>query len=66
MAVSGLLDPRSSERSGAEGEPGRVCHMTRVMKRHPYIRYRRERFVSMSSTFCIVGIGLRSETKNLC
>ena len=26
----------------AEGEPGRFCHMTRVMKRHPYIRYRHE------------------------
>ena len=50
----------------AEGEPGRFCHMIRVMKRHPYIRYRHERFVSMSSTLCIVGIGLRSETKNLC
>ena len=50
----------------AEGEPGRFCHMTRVMIRHPYIRYRHERFVSMSSTLCIVGIGLRSETKNLC
>ena len=49
----------------AEGEPGRFCHMTRVMIRHPYIRYRHE-LVSMSSTLCIVGIGLRSETKNLC
>ena len=37
--------------------------MTRIMIRHPYIRYRHERFVSMSSTLCIVGIGLRSETK---
>ena len=26
----------------AEGEPGRFCHMTSVMLRHPYIRYRRE------------------------
>ena len=25
----------------AEGEPGRFCHMTSVMLRHPYIRYRR-------------------------
>ena len=27
----------------AEGEPGRFCHMTSVMLRHPYIRYRRGR-----------------------
>ena len=26
----------------AEGEPGRFCHMTSVMLRHPYIRYRRD------------------------
>ena len=27
----------------AEGEPGRFCHMTSVMLRPPYIRYRRGR-----------------------
>ena len=48
----------------AEGEPGRFCHMTSVMLRHPYIRYRRGRTASMSLYLCIVGIGLRSETKN--
>ena len=50
----------------AEGEPGRFCHMTSVMLRHPYIRYRRGRTASMSLYLCIVGISLRSETKNLC
>ena len=39
------------------------CHMTSVMLRHPYVRYRRGRTVSMSLYLCIVGIGLRSETK---
>ena len=27
----------------AEGEPGRFCHMTRVMQRHPYLSCRRGR-----------------------
>ena len=31
----------------AEGEPGRFCHMTSVMLRHPYIRYRRGRSHSL-------------------
>ena len=32
----------------------------------PYIRYRRGRTAPMSLYLCIVGIVLRSETKNLC
>ena len=49
----------------AEGEPGRFCHMTSVMLRHPYIRYRRGRTRPRLClcTLCIVGI---AETKNLC
>ena len=48
-----------------EGEPGRFCHMTSVMLRHPYVRYRRGRTASISLYLFIVGIGLRSEAKNL-
>ena len=46
----------------AEGEPGRFCHMTSVMLRHPYIRYRRGRTQPRLClcTLCIVGI---AETK---
>ena len=43
----------------ADGEPGRFCHMTSVMLRHPYIRYRLDvvdRTASMSLYLCIVGI----------
>ena len=44
----------------AEGEPGRFCHMTSVMPRHPYIRYRRGRsdrvYVSvMRDRLCMLG-----------
>ena len=42
----------------AEREPGRFCHMTSVMPRHPYIRYRRGRTRQRLClyTLCIVGI----------
>ena len=33
----------TSSGAEAEGEPGRFCHMTSVIQRHPYIRYRRGR-----------------------
>ena len=36
----------------AEGEPGRFCHMTSVMLRHPYIRYRRGR----QKTFALTAV----------
>ena len=38
----------------SEGEPGRFCHMTSVMLRHPFIRYRRGR----SHTLGIDEVGL--------
>ena len=47
----------------AEGEPGRFCHMTSVMLRHPYIRYRRGRTASMSLYLCIVRIGYARKQK---
>ena len=49
----------------AEGEPGRFYHMTSVMLRHPYVRYRqgRTRPRLCLCTLCIVGI---AESKNLC
>ena len=66
---SRAIIPRMTFDPSEEGEPGRFCHMTSVMLRHPYIRYRRGRTASMSLYLCIVacvGIGLRSETKNHC
>ena len=40
----------------AEGEPGRFCHMTSVMQRHPYIRYRRGR---TRPRLCLCTLGSR-------